>query len=133
MPYADPEKRRECKRASYEANREVVLERQRAYRAANAEKVREYNNAYYAANAERIRERCRAYRATSAGIATAERWAAKASTPIGDRVGTSWTPGELIVISDPALTYVEMASITGRSINSIRVRVRRERQKGNLA
>jgi len=62
MPYKDPEKRKACKKAWYEANREKAVISNRTWRAANPEKVKASSKVYYEANSERTNAKRKAYR-----------------------------------------------------------------------
>jgi len=62
MSHRDPEKKRACNRAYYQANREKLLASKRAYREANREKIRARKRARYEANREKVLAYGRAYR-----------------------------------------------------------------------
>jgi len=76
MPYADPEKNKECikkyfeehkeeliekKKKYQEENREKILEQRKIYREDNKEKIKEAKKTFYQENKDKVKEKCKEY------------------------------------------------------------------------
>jgi len=65
MPHKDPEKRKACCKAYYEANREKINVVNKAYKEANREELYAANKVYREANREKLNASLKAWRAAN--------------------------------------------------------------------